>query len=116
MSSPVSPKSGRVDPGREQKALVSGRTSWRMDPIFASDGSESTLDPRHLGQKMLDPKALRGSFDGISTGISDDFPGRRWREIPSQVTVEVGIFVPQGVRTPRFEAGRPVEWLEIPRG
>ena len=57
-----------------------------------------------------------GSFDGISTGISDDFPGRRWREIPSQVTVEVGIFVPQGVRTPRFEAGRPVEWLEIPRG
>ena len=58
-----------------------------------------------------------GSFDGISTvGISDDFPGRRWREIPSQVTVEVGILVPQGVRTPRFESGRPVEWLEIPRG
>ena len=57
-----------------------------------------------------------GSFDGISTGISGDFPGRPWREIPSQVTVEVGIFVPQGVRTPRFEAGRPVKWLEIPRG
>ena len=57
-----------------------------------------------------------GSFDGISTGISDDFPGRRWREIPSQVTVEASIFVPQRVRTPRFEAGRPVEWLEIPRG
>ena len=37
-------------------------------------------------------------------------------EIPSQVTVEVGILVPQGVRTPRFESGRPVEWLEIPRG
>ena len=57
-----------------------------------------------------------GSFDGISTGISDDFPGRRRREIPSQVTVEASIFVPQRVRTPRFEAGRPVEWLEIPRG
>ena len=57
-----------------------------------------------------------GSCDGISTGISDDFPGRWWREIPSQVTVEVGILIPQGVRTPRFEAGRPVEWLEIPRG
>ena len=57
-----------------------------------------------------------GSFDGISTGISDDFPGRRWREIPSQVTVEVGILVPQGVSPPRFESGRPVEWLEIPRG
>ena len=58
-----------------------------------------------------------GSFDGISTGISDDFPGRRWREIPSQVTVEVGILVPEGIiRTPRFESGRPVEWLEIPRG
>ena len=54
-----------------------------------------------------------GSFDGIAIGISDDFPGRRWREIPSQVTVEVGISVPQGVRTPRFEARRPVEWLEI---
>ena len=57
-----------------------------------------------------------GSFDGISTGISDDFPGRRWREIPSQVTVEVGVFAPQGLRTPWFEAGRPVEWLEISRG
>ena len=57
-----------------------------------------------------------GSFDGISTGISDDFPGRRRREIPSQVTVEASIFVPQRVRTPRFEAGRAVEWLEIPRG
>ena len=58
-----------------------------------------------------------GSFDGISAGISGDFPGRRrGREIPSQVTVEVGILIPQGVRTPRFEAGRPVEWLEIPRG
>ena len=57
-----------------------------------------------------------GSFDGISTGISDDFPGRPWREILSQRTVKVSIFVPQGVRTPRFEAGRAVEWLEIPRG
>ena len=58
-----------------------------------------------------------GSFDGTSTGISDDFPGRRRREILSQVTVEVGVFVPQGVRTPRFDdSGRPVEWLEIPRG
>ena len=57
-----------------------------------------------------------GSFDGISTGISDDFPGRREREIPSQRIGKVGIFVPQGVRTPRFEAGRAVEWLEIPRG
>ena len=47
MSVAWSPKSGQVDPGREQKALVSGRTSWKMDPIFASDGSESTLDPRH---------------------------------------------------------------------
>ena len=56
-----------------------------------------------------------GSFDGISTGISDDFPGRRRREIPSQVTVEASIFVPQRVRTPWFEVGRPVEWLDIPR-
>ena len=58
-----------------------------------------------------------GSFDGISTGISDDFPGRRCgARFRLQVTVDVGIFVPQRVRTPRFEAGRPVEWLEIPRG
>ena len=35
-----------------------------------------------------------GSFDGISTGISDDFPGRPWREILSAADRESKHFCP----------------------
>ena len=57
---------------------------------------------------------------GLSTafrqGFRTIFRVARGVRFCRQRTVKVSIFVPQGVRTPRFEAGRPVEWLEIPRG
>ena len=75
MSVSWSPKSGRVDPGSGQKALVWRLTTWKIDPNCAAGGSESTLDPRHPQGKGRFTLKLSdvGSFDGISTGISDDF-------------------------------------------
>ena len=79
--------------------------------------------PRHHGvlaplgpQRLLSRPAKKGSRRTRNFGPFSTFTGPLFEaRDPVSADRETGIFVPQGARTPWFEAWRLVKWSEIPR-
>ena len=53
------PESGDFDPESVDNGIDVGQGQLKIDPKFASDGSQRTLSLRDPGQKKLHPEGLR---------------------------------------------------------